>query len=212
MLNKIWLSLVLGAIVIAIFNGTINLVVESVTLSAQQAVTIAFSLIGIMTLWLGIMKVAEDAGMIKFIGYIIRPAMKRLFPSIPVDHPAMGAMTLNIGANMLGLGNAATPFGLRAMEELEKLNQKPGIATNAMCLFLAINTSSVQLIPMTAIAILAANGDANATHIIFPTLLATIFSTLAGICAAKVLEKLPFYRREEEIKDGSTECKQLNIK
>lgn len=198
MLNIVWISLMLGAIVIGIINGTMDAVVASVTTSAEHAVTVAFGLIGIMTLWLGIMRIAEDAGFIKFIGHIIRPVMKWLFPTIPADHPAMGAMTLNIAANMLGLGNAATPFGLRAMEELSKLNPRPGIATNAMCTFLALNTSSVQLIPATAIAILAANGDAAPVRIIFPTLIATACSTLAAILAVKSLEKLPFFKIKEE--------------
>jgi len=196
MLNIIWLGLIISAIIISLFNGTTDAVVLSITSAAQQAVTIAIGLIGIMALWLGIMRIAEDAGLIKLIGRLLTPIMKALFPSVPADHPAMGSMTLNIAANMLGLGNAATPFGLRAMEQLAKLNPHPKIATNAMCTFLAINTSSVQLIPTTAIAILAANGDMHPTRIIFPALIATCCSTIAAIFAVKFFEKLPLYREK----------------
>jgi spore maturation protein A len=192
MLNVLWIGLVLASILIGFFNGTTSAVVAAVSSSAQQAVTIAIGLIGVMGLWLGIMRIAEDAGFVKFIGRLLNPLMKRLFPEVPSEHPAMGAMTLNIAANMLGLGNAATPFGLRAMEELNKLNSRPGVASNAMCTFLALNTSSLQLIPTTAIAILAANGDVNAATIIFPTLLATSCSTIVAVVVVKVFEKFPF--------------------
>jgi spore maturation protein A len=200
MLNVIWLVLVIGAIIIGMINGTISAVVASITTSAGQAVTVVIGLIGMMTLWLGIMRIAEDAGLIKLMSRIISPIMRVLFPQIPVDHPAMGAMSLNIAANVLGVGNAATPFGLRAMEELAKLNTHPGIASNAMCMFLAINTSSVQIIPATTIAILAANGSTAATSIVFPILIATTCSTLAGILAAKTFARLPLFK----IRDGST--------
>lgn len=191
MLNIVWLSLLIGSIIIAIINGTTNAVIQAITTSAEQAVTIAIGLIGIMSLWLGLMRIAEEAGLVKWIERWLRPLMKVLFPDIPANHPALGSMTLNIAANMLGLGNAATPFGLRAMEQLAKLNPHPKIASNAMCTFLALNTSSLQLIPATAIAILAANGDTHPTSIIFPVLLATSCSTLAAILAVKLLEKLP---------------------
>lgn len=201
MLNIIWLSLVIGSILLSFFTGKTSAVVEAVTTSAQQAVTVSLGLVGILTLWMGIMRIAEDADLIKWLGIMLRPVMKKLFPEVPVDHPAMGAMTLNISANMLGLGNAATPFGLRAMEQLAKLNPHPGIASNAMCMFLAINTSSVQLIPATAIALLAANGDTNPTSIVFPTLIATSCSTIAAILAVKLFAKTPFYRIEESQHD-----------
>lgn len=198
MLNIVWLCLLIGSIIISFFTGKTTAVVEAITNSAQQAITISLGLIGILTLWMGIMRVAEDAGLVKFLGQCLRPIMTRLFPEVPVNHPAMGAITLNIAANMLGLGNAATPFGLRAMEQLAKLNPYPGIASNAMCTFLAINTSSVQLIPATAIALLAANGDTNPTSIIFPTLLATSCSTIAAIIAVKIFSKLSFFSIREK--------------
>ncbi len=193
MLNIIWLGLVLSSIVLAAINGKMNAVVMSITHSSQLAVTVALALIGVMSLWLGIMRIAEKAGLIRLFARLLSPLLCRLFPDVPKDHPAMGAMVMNISANMLGIGNAATPFGLRAMEELQKLNPVAGRATNAMCTFLAINTSSVQILPMSAIAILAANGDPNPMVIVFPALLATSCSTIAGVIAVKCLEKLKIF-------------------
>ncbi|MBX9705411.1 MAG: nucleoside recognition protein [Gammaproteobacteria bacterium] len=194
MMNIIWLGLILASVILGAINGTIPDVVASVTTSAQFAFELVLGLIGIMALWLGLMRIAEEAGLIRGLARLLRPIMTRLFPDVPSDHPAMGAMLLNIAANMLGLGNAATPFGLRAMEQLEKLNPVAGTATNAMCMFLAINTSSVQLIPATAIAYLAANGDPNPTNIIVPTLIATACSTTAAIIAAKYLQRWKIFR------------------
>jgi spore maturation protein SpmA len=158
--------------------------------SAKTAVTIALGLIGIMALWLGIMKVAEESGLLKKIANSLRPVTKFLFPEIPQDHPAMGAMVMNISANMLGLGNAATPFGLKAMEELEKLNPEKGTATNSMCTFLAINTAGLTLIPATAIAVRAASGSSNPAIIIGTSIFGAGCATIAGVTAAKIFEKL----------------------
>ena len=158
---------------------------------AQTAVEIALGLIGIMALWLGVMKVAEDAGLIKIIANVLRPITKRLFPEVPPDHPAIGSMVMNISANMLGLGNAATPFGLKAMEELDKLNPNKGTATNSMVTFLAINTAGMTLIPATAIAVRAAAGSADPTIIIATSLFGSTCATITGITAAKLLEKFP---------------------
>lgn len=194
MMNIIWLGLILASVILGAINGTIPDVAASVTTSAQFAFELVLGLIGIMALWLGLMRIAEEAGLIRVLARALRPIMTRLFPDVPSDHPAMGAMLLNIAANMLGLGNAATPFGLRAMEQLEKLNPVAGTATNAMCMFLAINTSSVQLIPATAIAYLAANGDPNPTNIIVPTLIATACSTTAAIITAKYLQRWKIFR------------------
>lgn len=163
---------------------------------ASTAVTIAIGLIGIMALWLGVMKVAEEAGLVQAIATGLRPIMTRLFPDVPANHPAMGAMILNISANMLGLANAATPLGLKAMEELNKLNKKLGTATDAMVTFLVINTSSVQLIPATVIAIRVSAGSANPTEVIVPMILATAAATIAGITAVKLLQRLPVYKKQ----------------
>lgn len=163
---------------------------------AATAVSIAIGLIGIMALWLGVMKVAEEAGLIRILTRALMPLTRRLFPDVPPDHPAVGAMIMNISANMLGLSNAATPLGLKAMEELNKLSPKAGTATNAMCTFLAINTGGLILIPATAIAVRAAAGSANPGIIIGTSIFGASCATIAGVVAAKVLEKLPVYKRQ----------------
>ncbi|MBU1100877.1 MAG: spore maturation protein [Bacteroidetes bacterium] len=155
---------------------------------AGVAVNIAIGLIGIMALWLGIIKVAEKAGLINLIAKSVRPITKFLFPDVPHDHPAVSSMVMNISANMLGLGNAATPFGIKAMEELDKLNPEKGTATNAMCTFLAINTAGLTLIPTTAIAVRAAAGSSDPTIIIGTSIFGATCATITGITAAKLFE------------------------
>ena len=157
--------------------------------SATSSVTLAIGLIGVMALFLGLMKVAEAGGLLVIIAKTIRPLMVRLFPDVPADHPAMGAMVLNLSANALGLGNAATPFGIRAMQELDTLNPHKGTASNAMVLFLAINTSSVTLLPTGVIALRAAAGSADPAAIVPTTLFATICSTTLAIIAAKIYQR-----------------------
>ena len=158
--------------------------------TAGDAVQLAIGLVGVMALFLGLMKVAEEGGLLKIAARGIRPLLIRLFPEVPVDHPAMGAMVMNLAANLLGLGNAATPFGIKAMQELETLNPEPGTATDAMALFLAINTSSVTLLPTGVIALRAAAGSTNAAGILPTTLCATLFSTATAIICAKLLARL----------------------
>ncbi len=157
--------------------------------SAGGAVELAIGLVGVMALFLGLMKVAEQGGMLTILSKLIRPVMVRLFPDVPPDHPAMGAMILNLSANALGLGNAATPFGIRAMQELDQLNPHPGSATNAMALFMAINTSSVTLLPTGVIALRAAAGSSDPAAILPTTLFATIGSTTVAIIAAKLYQR-----------------------
>jgi len=157
--------------------------------SAAGAVELAIGLVGVMTLFLGLMKVAEAGGLLRIIARLIRPLMVRLFPDVPADHPAMGAMILNLSANVMGLGNAATPFGIRAMQELNKLNPAPGTATDAMALFLAINTSSVTLLPTGVIALRAAAGSADPAAIFPTTLFATACSTVVAVFSAKLLAR-----------------------
>jgi len=193
-LNYIWLALVLLAVAIGGWNDRLKDVTAGAFDGAKTAVTIALGLIGIMALWLGVMRLAERAGLVQRIARGLRPIMRRLFPDVPPDHPAMGSMVMNMSANMLGLGNAATPLGLRAMRDLETLNPRPSVATNAMCTFLAINTSSVQLIPATAIAILAASGSTRPTAIVGTALLATLCAASVAIISVKLLEKLPMFR------------------
>ncbi|MBD3223423.1 MAG: nucleoside recognition protein [Caldithrix sp.] len=156
--------------------------------AAGLAVKIAIGLIGVMALWLGIMKVAEEAGFINIIAKIVRPITKRLFPTIPSDHPAIGSMIMNIAANMLGLSNAATPFGLKAMEDLDKLNPKKGEATDDMITFLVINTSAITLVPASAIAIRASMDSANPQQIIIPSILAATMATLVGLTVVKTIQ------------------------
>lgn len=163
---------------------------------AAIAVNIALGLIGIMALWLGVMKVAEEAGLLHVLTRLLAPLTKRIFPDVPPDHPAVGAMIMNTAANMLGLSNAATPLGLKAMEELNKLNKKLGTATDAMCTFLVINTSNVQIIPATVIAIRAAAGSAQPTEIIGPVIVATVVALTVGVTTAKLLAKLPVFRKQ----------------
>ena len=197
MLNYIWLALVILAVAIGGWTDKFKEVTDGAFDGAKTAVTIALGLIGIMALWLGVMRLAERCGLVQRMAVGLRPIMRRLFPDVPVSHPAMGSMLMNIAANMLGLGNAATPLGLRAMRDLETLNPRPGVASNAMCTFLAINTSSVQLIPTTAIALLAAAGSRNPTVIVGTALMATTCSTVVGITSVKLLEKLRAFRLPE---------------
>ncbi len=186
-INIIWLSLVLIATVTAAYTGRMDEVTKASFDSAKGAVTLAIGLIGPMALWLGIMKVAEEGGLMRIIARGVRPLMVRLFPDVPHDHPAMSAMIMNMAANALGLGNAATPMGIKAMQELDKLAYEKGTATNAMCLFLAINTSSVTLLPLGVITVRAAAGAASPAAILIPSLIATAFSTCVAIFMAKLL-------------------------
>ena len=193
MLNYIWFGMILVSVIVGSITGRIDAVTEAAIGSAKTAVELAIGLIGIMALWLGIMKIAEKSGLIQLLAKGIKPMTRRLFPEIPEEHPAMGAMVLNISANVLGLGNAATPFGIKAMEELQKLNTQKDTATNAMCTFLAINTSSVQiLLPATVVGLMGAVSS----QIFITTILATTISTIVGIVAVKSLEKLKAFRIE----------------
>ncbi len=194
MLNYIWLGLVLCAVLIGGWNGQMKELTDGAFNMAKVAVMdISLPLIGIMALWLGIMRLAEKSGMVQLLARCLRPILVWLFPDVPADHPAMGSMLLNMAANMLGLSNAATPFGLRAMKDLESLNPRPGTASNAMCTFLAINTSSIQLIPVTAVGILAVNGSTNPSAIIGTAFISTLIAALCAITAVKLLERLPMF-------------------
>jgi spore maturation protein SpmA len=203
MLNYVWLGLIVFAVLIGGCEGRLKEVADkSLEWANTSVVGIAFALIGVMALWLGIMRLAERAGLVALLARLLRPLMRRIFPDVPPDHPAMGSMLMNIAANMLGLGNAATPLGLRAMRDLESLNKNPGTATNAMCTFLAINTSGIQLIPVTAIAILAASKSTNPTAIVGTSIICTACAAVAGVLMAKFLEKLPMFRLESRRSQG----------
>src|SRR5579859_1269352 len=195
MLNYIWLGLMVLAVLIGGFTDHLKEVADKSFEMAEFAVMkTALPLVGIMALWLGMMRLAERAGLVALLARMLRPLMIRLFPDVPPEHPAMGSMLLNIAAGILGLANAGTPLGLRAMKDLETLNPHPGTATNAMCTFLAINTSSIQLIPATAIAILAANNSNNPTAIVGTSILATTCAAVSAVAAAKLLSHLPMFR------------------
>ena len=196
MLNYIWFGMMFISVIVGILTGNIDAVTQAAIDMAKTAVEIAIGLIGIMALWLGTMKIAEESGLIRIIARAIRPITIRLFPDVPEDHPAIGSIILNMAANLLGLGNAATPLGLKAMEELQDLNPEKETATNAMCTFLAINTSSIQLIlPATVVALMGAA----ANQIFITTILATGLSTIAAIIAVRFLEKLKRF----EVPDGN---------
>jgi spore maturation protein SpmA/spore maturation protein SpmB len=198
MLNYIWLGLILLAVVLGGVAGSLDKVTAAAFKACETSVmSLALPLVGLMALWLGMMRLAERSGLVEILARALRPLMRRLFPDVPPEHPAMGSMLMNMAANMLGLANAATPLGLRAMQDLETLNRRPGTSTNAMCTFLAINTSSIQLVPATTVAYMAAAGAKDPTAIIGTAFLATCCSTIAGVTAVKLLEKLPGYRLPE---------------
>ena len=198
MLNYIWFGMMAIGVIAGIYNGKIEAVTQAAIDMAKTSVTIAIGLIGIMALWLGIMKIAEESGLIKIIARALRPITIRLFPDVPEDHPAIGSIVLNMSANMLGLGNAATPLGLKAMQELQELNEQKDTATNSMVMFLAINTSSVQLIlPATVVALMGAA----ASQIFLTTIMATAFSTIAAVVAVKTLEKMKRFKIEADNHD-----------
>ncbi len=188
MLNWVWAGLILGGLVYAGFTGQMQAVTDEIYSSARGAVDLVFGLVGIMVVLLGVMRVARDGGLLRWVARLIAPLLRRLFPEVPAYHAAMSAMLLNFTANIFGLGNAATPFGLKAMVELDKLNRFKGVATDSMVLFLAINTSAITLMPPTGtVAVRAAAGSADPFGIWIPTLIATICSTLSAVTAFYVL-------------------------
>ena len=196
MLNYIWFALMAIAVIMAIFTGTPAALTKAAVDSAKTAVDISLGLIGIMTLWLGIMRVAEKAGLISMLGRALRPISRLLFPDVPPEHPAIGAVIMNFAANMLGLSNAATPLGIKAMEELQELNPNKETASNAMVTFMTLNTGGIQLIPATIIGVLAASGSKNPTAIISTALIASVCGTIAAVTTAKILQR--FFPYEEE--------------
>ncbi len=199
MLNAIFVGLIVISVLTGAFTGRMPEVMNASIESAKTAVSVALGLLGMMVLWLGLMRVLRDAGMMDALARGLAPLMRRLFPDVPADHPALGAMIMNIAANMLGLGNAATPFGLKTMQELERLNSRPGVATNAMGLFLAINTSGVAVMPLGVIAVRASMGSSDAAGIFVPSVLATMASTFAAVVVAKILERRPRFAVERYV-------------
>jgi spore maturation protein SpmA len=197
MLNGLIVFAAVSAVLLAAFAGQMQALTDSIVSSAGGAVDLAIGLVGLMAFFLGLMRVAEDAGLLRSVARALGPVMQRLFPNVPADSPAMSAMILNIAANMLGLGNAATPFGIKAMEELDKLNSKTGTATNAMVLFLAMNTSALAILPSGVVSLRASVGSADAVGIFLPTWFASGCATIVGVSAAMFLSRLPFFARTE---------------
>jgi len=189
-MNIVFVLLFVAAAIAGAIKGDLKAVGQGAFDGATSAVTLAIGLVGVMSLWLGLLKIAEKAGLVEKIARAARPIFRPLFPGVPEGHPAISAMLLNIAANMLGLGNAATPFGIKAMEELEKLNPTPGTATNAQVLFLAINTASLQLVPTTVIALRASAHSSDPAGILVPTLASTLCALTVAIAVAKLLERV----------------------
>lgn len=209
MLNGLFVAVTLLSVLIAAATGRMEALTGSIVTSARTAVELAIGLVGVMAFFLGLMRVAEKGGVMAALARVVRPVMHRLFPEVPADHPAISAMILNISANMLGLGNAATPFGIKAIQELDKLNSRPGTATNAMTLFLAINTAGLALLPTGMIGVRAALGSSDPAGIVATTWFASGMATVVGITAAILLARLPRYRRSEPplaTADGMTEA------
>lgn len=181
MVNYIWVAISMIGILYAIVTGTISEVNEAIFKSAQESVTLCFGLMSVLVFWLGIMKIAEDAGLLDKLSRVVQPLVRRLFPEVPAGHPAMGYIVSNIMANTFGLGNAATPLGIKAMEQLKELNGGKDRASRSMITFLALNTSGLTLIPTTVIGIRIHYHSANPTEIVGPTFLATVIATIAAI-------------------------------
>lgn len=181
MINWIWFLLLATGIGLAAYNRSGALITDAILEAAADAVTMVIGLLGLISFWSGLMEIADRAGLTDLLARILRPVTSRLFPDVPPNHSAMGAIILSISANILGIGNAATPLGIRAMEKLDELNNEPGTATDAMCTFVALTTSSLTIIPITVIALRSAAGSIDPTRVIAPTVVATGLSTLAAI-------------------------------
>lgn len=175
------------SVAVAAWNGRLAELSGAALEAAGKASAFALGLVGILALWMGLMKVAEEAGLVRIVGWLARPVLRLLFPGVPRDHPAMGAIVMNFAANVLGLGNAATPFGIRAMQELETLNPDPGTATDAQAMLCALNTASVQLVPATVIALRVSAGSKAPGEILGPTLLASACGVVVAVMAARLL-------------------------
>jgi len=194
MVNYIWVSLTVIGIVFAMFNGTMHEVNQAIFQGAKDAVTLCIGLISVLVFWLGMMKIAEEAGMLKFLAKLFKPLVKPLFPEVPENHPAMGYILSNMIANMFGLGNAATPLGLKAMEQLQLLNKKKDLASRSMVTFLAINTASVTILPTTVIAIRMNYNSSSPAEIVVPTLIVTILSAIGAV----LIDRYFYWRRSRK--------------
>lgn len=183
MINIIWALMIVGGIAYAALHGRIDVITGSAIQSAENAVAVSFKLIGIMCLWLGIMKLAERSGLMRIAAFLLRPITRFIFPGVPKNHPAMGAIVMTMSANMLGLGNAATPLGIKAMQQLQQLNPDKTAASAPMCTFLAVCTTGFTLVPATVIALRSAAGSESPAEIVGVTILASFIATIAALTA-----------------------------
>lgn len=188
-MNFVWLALLAGGILVCAAKGEIQAVTVAATDAARSAVDLVLRVMGIITVWLGLVKVAERAGMVEKLARVMTAVASFLFPSVPRHHPALAAVAMNMSANLLGLGSAATPFGLKAMQELQTLNPVADTATDPMCTLLALNTSSITLIPTTVISLRAAAGSASPAEVVGTTIFATACSTVAALVADRALRR-----------------------
>ncbi|MGM8214012.1 nucleoside recognition domain-containing protein [Bacillaceae bacterium W0354] len=200
MVHIIWVGMAAIGIIYAMFNGTIEDVNKAIFESANDSVFLVISLISILVFWLGLMKIAEEAGLLEKLAQLFKPIFTRIFPDIPADHPAMGYILSNFSANVFGLGNAATPLGLKAMKEMKKLNDDKPDASRSMITFLALNTSSVTIIPTTIIGIRMQYDSAAPTEIVTSTIMATLISTIGAL----LVDRYFYYRRKGRIENVST--------
>ncbi len=189
-MNTIWILLVAGSVVFSFLNGRMDEFTKSIFEGAKSAVEISLYLLGIISLWLGITKIIEESGLIYRLSRFLKLFLSLLFPSLPKDHPALTSIALNFLANLFGLGDAATPLGIKAMQDLQTLNQNADTVTYEMMMFIVINTSSIQLIPFTMIGILADFGSKNPSIVVLPTILATLFSTAFAVGALWAFRKI----------------------
>jgi spore maturation protein A len=186
MVNGLWVSLFVSGFACAVVQGRVHLLTKEIFEGAATAVEVSFGLISIMVFWMGLMRIAEVAGMVANVARAIGPAVRKLFPEVPADHPAMGYILSNMAANLFGLGNAATPIGIKAMQALQTLNPNPKVATRAMCTLVAINTASITIVPTTMIAVRLHLHSAAPAAILTPTLLATGVATVVALWADRL--------------------------
>jgi spore maturation protein SpmA len=210
--NWIFLVLIVGAVLVGAFSGTMHPVNLASLDSAKDAVTLALGLIGPMTLWLGLYGVLREAGVLRSLSRAVAPVMTRLFPDVPAEHPAMAAMVMNLSANMLGLANAATPFGLMAMVELNKLNTRKGVATNAMALFLAINNSGVALLQLGVVTMRSTVGSKDPAGPLVPSFLGAILHTAVAITVCKLLQRWRIFAVERYEASAKAQVKEVDEK
>ncbi len=189
MVNYIWIFLILVGIFFAFITGNLDTINNSILTNGKEGFDIVISILPIIVLWTGIMKIAEDSGLLQKFAKLVEPLLSRLFPSIPKNNPALGYIASNIAANMMGLGSAATPFGLKAMKELQKINKKKDTASEAMITFLVLNTAGVTIVPTTVLALRIAHNSLNPSEIIIPGIIATFYSSFAGLILDYIIRR-----------------------